>query len=69
MASGKFKGNVEFTGPCNSKGKLMSNKATRQKLKWQPKYSSFEDFMHSGAADVYAQSDSYAPAPTQTVKQ
>ena len=47
--SGKFSGEVKFTGQEGSnKGKMMSNCQTREALDWEPKYSSFEDFMAAG---------------------
>lgn len=50
---------VEFTASAeasSSKGKLMSNAATREALAgaWEPRYPSFEAFVASGAVDVYA---------------
>ena len=60
VASGSYKTStpVKFTaeeGASTSRGKLMSNAATREALggQWQPKYSSFEAFVASGAVDVY----------------
>ena len=60
VASGVYKTSspVKFTaeeGKTTSRGKLMSNAATREALggAWQPKYSSFEAFVASGAVDVY----------------
>lgn len=60
VASGSYKTStpVKFTaeeGASTSRGKLMSNAATREALggEWQPKYSSFEAFVASGAVDVY----------------
>ena len=62
--SGKFPGQVEFTGEETSKkGKMMSNCQTREALNWQPKYSSFEDFMAGGANDFYNTSALYAAKP------
>ncbi len=61
LASGRFKGSVEFTGAeGNSKGKLMSNKRTQEKLDWAPKYHSFEEFMAAGGKDSYSASDLYS---------
>lgn len=61
VASGVYKTSspVKFTAAetaATSRGKLMSNAATREALggAWSPKYSSFEAFVASGAADVYA---------------
>lgn len=61
VASGVYKTSspVKFTAdkaPATSRGKLMSNAATREALggAWSPKYSSFEVFVASGAVDVYA---------------
>ena len=60
VASGVYKTSspVEFTAKeaaATSRGKLMSNAATREALggEWKPKYSSFEAFVASGAVDVY----------------
>lgn len=62
--SGKFPGQVEFTGEETSKkGKMMSNCQTREALNWQPKYSSFEEFMAAGADDFYNTSPLYAAKP------
>ena len=64
-ACGKYPGQVEFTGQESSnKGKMMSNCQTREALKWQPKYSSFEDFMAAGANDFYNTSALYAAKPS-----
>ncbi|KAK9814534.1 hypothetical protein WJX72_007487 [[Myrmecia] bisecta] len=61
LASGVFNGEVTFTGEEGpSKGKLMGNCRTREALHWRPKYPSFEDFMLSGAQDVYSMSDLFA---------
>ncbi|KAL3149562.1 hypothetical protein ABBQ32_002341 [Trebouxia sp. C0010 RCD-2024] len=63
-ASGKFPGQVEFTGEETSKkGKIMSNCQTREALNWQPKYPSFEEFMAAGADDFYNTSPLYAAKP------
>ena len=62
--SGKFPGQVEFTGDETSKkGKMMSNCQTREALNWRPKYASFEDFMAAGANDFYNTSHLYAVKP------
>jgi nucleoside-diphosphate-sugar epimerase len=61
VASGVYKASapVKFTAAAeeagSSRGKLMSNAATREALggAWKPKYSSFEAFVASGAVDVY----------------
>ena len=60
VASGVYKTSspVKFTAEeaaATSWGKLMSNAATREALGgvWQPKYSSFEAFVASGAVDLY----------------
>ena len=60
VASGVYKTSapVTFTAAeaaATSRGKLMSNAATREALggEWKPKYSSFEAFVASGAVDVY----------------
>ena len=61
VASGVYKSAsapVKFTADeaaATSRGKLMSNAATREALggAWKPKYSSFEAFVASGAVDIY----------------
>ncbi len=64
LTSGKFSGSVEFTGQETSKkGKMMSNCQTREALDWQPKYSSFEEFMAAGANDFYNTSPLYSAKP------
>lgn len=58
VASGCYEGSAELTGPeGGSKGKQLSNTATREALQWQPKYTSFEAFMSQGAQDFYKSSD------------
>lgn len=64
LTSGKFSGSVDFTGhETSKKGKMMSNCQTREALDWQPKYSSFEDFMAAGANDFYNTSPLYSAKP------
>ncbi len=64
LTSGKFSGSVDFTGQETSKkGKMMSNCQTREALDWQPKYSSFEEFMAAGANDFYNTSPLYSAKP------
>ena len=59
--SGQFSGSVRFTGQEGSnKGKIMSNCQTREALDWEPKYSSFEEFMAAGAKDYYNTSPLYS---------
>lgn len=55
VASGAFPGgSYKFTGGEGPvKGKRMSNGATRQQLRWEPKYPSFAEFMGAGAQDWY----------------
>jgi nucleoside-diphosphate-sugar epimerase len=53
--SGAFEGSVQFTGTDPASGKRMYNRRTKDQLGWEPKYSSFVDFMHScKAKDWYA---------------
>ena len=63
--SGVYPGSVEFTGQeqGSKRGKMMSNCQTREALSWQPKWSSFEEFMASGANDFYNTSTLYAAKP------
>ncbi|KAK9802050.1 hypothetical protein WJX73_006937 [Symbiochloris irregularis] len=57
VASGCYEGSAELVGPeGGSKGKQLSNAATREALGWEPKYSSFEAFMSQGAQDFYKSS-------------
>lgn len=57
IASGAYEGKAELTGePGGSKGKRMSNGATREATGWHPKYTSFEAFMSQGAQDFYKSS-------------
>jgi nucleoside-diphosphate-sugar epimerase len=61
-ASGQLPGHVEFTGAAGpSKGKRMSNLATREQLRWQPKYTSITEFFAGGARDWYSESEGLAP--------
>ncbi len=64
LTSVKFSGSVDFTGQETSKkGKMMSNCQTREALDWQPKYTSFEEFMAAGANDFYNTSPLYSAKP------
>lgn len=55
-ASGVLPGSVTFSGQEGpSKGKLVSNDATRREVQWQPKYPSISDFFASGARDWYVE--------------
>lgn len=59
-ATGRYEGQVEFTGQRSSNvGKLMSNHVTRQLVGWQPKYPSYSKFMQDGAEDFYSLSGLY----------
>lgn len=54
IASGAYKGSVEFTGSEGSnRGKRLNASDTRHALQWTPQYSSFQAFMASGAKDWY----------------
>lgn len=56
LQSGKFSGEVKFTGPQEEKAAPgSSNKQTRDELHWSPKYTSFKQFMLEGANDYYSQ--------------
>ena len=56
LASGQYAGSVEFTGSesGNKKGKLLDNSATRQQLRWEPRWASYQAFMATGAQDWYS---------------
>ena len=61
LASGAFSGEVEFTGPAEAgPAPQARNDATREILKWTPKYTSFKSFMLAGAKDFYTESEAFA---------
>eukprot|EP00892_Ulva_mutabilis_P009982 jgi/Ulvmu1/7356/UM036_0016.1 len=52
---GPFSGSVEFTGTPAPRGKTVNSRASKDKLQWNPKYSSFIQFMKAtGGQDWYA---------------
>ncbi len=53
-SSGVFQGEVNFTGSeASGLGKQVNNSKTLARLGWQPKYSSFKEFMMAGGKDFY----------------
>lgn len=42
---GPFEGEVQFSGIPSAPGKTVDSKASRAKLRWAPKYTSFVEFM------------------------
>lgn len=54
ISSGVFQGEVKFTGSdASGLGKQVNNSKTLARLNWQPKYSSFKEFMSAGGKDFY----------------
>lgn len=54
VSSGLFEGSCEFVGQQDSEPSGgSSNLATQEALQWSPKYTSFRDFIQSGAQDIF----------------
>lgn len=55
---GPFEGDVQFTGIPSAPGKTVDSRASKSKLRWAPKYTSFVEFMKSTSGeDWYAKQE------------